>query len=282
MRPMLPDTSRNTLMTFNTLTRIALAAATLLTASAHAAPLQNGSFSAGLSNWATIGDVAVLTGLVAGNDFGSTPTLVLGTASLTSEDDAPSAAGAHNVSGTSAALAAQANGAEVNLGLSTGAFASSAGADDAVEASSAAQSFFLNAGDTISFTWQVLTRDTFAGNGDAVNDSAWLAFSLTADPQQAATVTQTQLGNIGTLALSAGNNGWLVTGVNTFSFTATTGGTARLGWGVNDMVDATGTTLLAIQNVSVQAAAVPEPASIALLLAALGIIGLSTLRRGHR
>lgn len=282
MRPTPPDTSRNTIMTINTLARIALAAATLVAASAHAAPLQNGSFSAGLSNWTTIGDVAVLTGSVAGNDFGSTPTLVLGTASLTEDNDAPSAAGAYNVSGTSAAMAGQTNGAEVNLGLPIVAFASSLGADDAVEASSAAQSFFLNAGDTISFTWQVLTRDAFAGSNDAASDSAWLAFSLAADPQQPATVTQTQLGNIGTLALSAGDNGWLVTGVHTFSFTATTGGTARLGWGLNDMVDNNGTTLLAIQNVSVQAAAVPEPASIALLLAALGIIGLSTLRRSRR
>lgn len=266
-------------MKFTTLSRIALASVTLVAASAHAAPLQNGSFNAGLSNWTTIGDVAVVTGSAAGHSFGAGQTLVLGTASLIAQDDTPSAAGAYNVSGTSAALAAQANGAEVNLGLSTGAFASSAGADDAVEASSAAQSFFLNAGDTISFTWQVLTRDAYAGNGDSVNDSAWVAFSLAADPQQAATVTQTQLGNIGTLALTTGADGWRVTGINTFSFTPTTGGTARLGWGVNDMLDGTGTTLLAIQNVSVQTAAVPEPASIALLLVALGVIGLSTLRR---
>jgi hypothetical protein len=269
-------------MTFNAITRIALAATTLVAASAHAASLQNGSFSAGLSNWTTVGDVTVLTGPFAGHAFGATPTLVLGTASLTGEDDTPSAAGTYNVSGTSAALAGQANGAEVNLGLPTGAFASSLGADDAFDASTAAQSFFVNAGDTISFTWQVLTRDAYAGNGDAVNDSAWLAFSLAADTQQAATVTQTQLGNIGTLALTTGSNDWRVTAVNTFSFTATTGGSARLGWGVSDVTDRTGTTLLAIQNVSVQAAAVPEPATIALLLAALGLIGLSTLRRGQR
>jgi len=273
------DTQRNTIMKITTLSRIALASATLAAASAHAAPLQNGSFGAGLSHWTTVGDVAVVTGPAAGHFFGGGTTLVLGTASLSNQDDTPFAAGAYNVSGSDVALAAQANGAEANLGLSTGAFASSAGADDAVEASSAAQSFFLNAGDTISFTWQVLTRDAYAGNGDSVNDSAWVAFSLAADPQQAATVTQAQLGNIGTLALMTGSDGWRVTGLNTFSFTAATGGTARLGWGVNDMVDGTGTTLLAIQNVSVQAAAVPEPASVALLLVALGVIGLSTLRR---
>lgn len=268
-------------MKFTTLSRIALASATLVAASAHAAPLQNGSFNAGLSSWTTIGDVAVVTGSAAGHSFGAGQTLVLGTASLSAQDDTPSAAGTYNVSGTSAALAAQANGAEVNLGLSTGAFASSTGADDAVEASSAAQSFFLNAGDTISFTWQVLTRDAYAGNGDSVNDSAWVAFSLAAVPQVAPTVTQTKLGDIGTLALSAvGADGWRVSGWQTFTFTAT-GGTARLGWGVNDMLDGTGTTLLAIQNVSVQTAAVPEPASIALLLAALGVIGLSTLRRSR-
>lgn len=255
------------------ISRAALVGATLAAASAQAAPLQNGSFNAGLSAWNTVGDVAVVTGTAAGHDFGNVATLVLGTARLGVEDDAPAAAGTYNVSGTSAAMAGQTGGAEANLGLSTGAFASSSGADDAVEASSAAQSFFLNAGDTISFTWQVLTRDAYAGNGDAVNDSAWLAFSLDT------TVNQTQLGNIGTLSLSdADASGWRVTGLNTFTFTATTGGTARLGWGVNDMVDGAGTTLLAIQNVSVQTA-VPEPASIALLFAALGLFGLSSLRR---
>ena len=273
------DTQRNTIMKITTLSRIALASATLAAASAEAAVLQRCGVGAGLSHWTTVGDVAVVTGPAAGHFFGGGTTLVLGTASLSNQDDTPFAAGAYNVSGSDVALAAQANGAEANLGLSTGAFASSAGADDVVEASSAAQSFFLNAGDTISFTWQVLTRDAYAGNSDSVNDSAWVAFSLAADPQQAATVTQTQLGNIGTLALMTGSDGWRVTGLNTFSFTAATGGTARLGWGVNDMVDGTGTTLLAIQNVSVQAAAVPEPASVALLLVALGVIGLSTLRR---
>lgn len=267
-------------MKFITLTRIALASATLAAASAHAAPLQNGSFNAGLSNWTTIGDVAVVTGSAVGHDFGSAPTLVLGTASASQEDDG-AGNGAYNISGTSAAMAGQPNGAEMNLGLGTGALASTPGADDASQASSIAQSFFLNAGDTISFTWQVLTRDAYAGNGDNVNDAAWLAFSLAADPQQAPTITQTQLGNIGTLNLQAGADGWNATGWNTFTFTATTGGTARLGWAVNDAVDSSGTTLLAIQNVSVQSA-VPEPASVALLLAALGVIGLSTLRRRNQ
>lgn len=265
-------------MKFITLTRIALASATLAAASAHAAPLQNGSFTAGLSNWATIGDVAVVTGSAVGHNFGNAPTLVLGTASLDPQTDDPT----FNISGTSAAMAGQPNGAEMNLGLAPGALDATPGTGDATEASSIAQSFFLNAGDTIRFSWQVLTRDAYAGNGDNVNDAAWLAFSLAADPQQAPTITQTQLGNIGTLALSAtGTDGWRVTDWNTFTFTATTGGTARLGWAVNDAVDSTGTTLLAIQNVSVQSA-VPEPASVALLLAALGVIGLSTLRRRNQ
>lgn len=261
-------------MKFISFSRIALAAATLAAASAQAAPLQNGSFNAGLTNWNTVGDAAVVVGTAVGHNFGNTATLVLGTASKTAQDDSPAAAGAYNVSGTSAAMAAQPNGAEANLGLGTGAFASSSGAADAYEASSAAQSFFVNAGDTIRFTWQVLTRDAYAGNGDSVNDSAWLVFSL------GSTVTQTKLGDIGTLSLTTGLDGWRVTGLNTVTFTASTSGTARLGWGVNDMVDADGTTLLAIQNVSVQSA-VPEPASVALLLAALGVIGLSTLRRNQ-
>lgn len=268
-------------MKFISFSRIALASATLAAASAHAAPLQNGSFTAGLSNWATIGDVAVITGSAVGHNFGNSPTLVLGTASASQEDDG-AGNGAYNISGTSAAMAGQPNGAEMNLGLGTGALASTPGADDASQASSIAQSFFLNAGDTIRFSWQVLTRDAYAGNGDNVNDAAWVAFSLAADPQQAPTITQTQLGNIGTLALSAaGADGWRVTGWNTFTFTATTGGTARLGWAVNDAVDSNGTTLLAIQNVSVQSA-VPEPASVAMLLAALSVIGLSTLRRRNQ
>lgn len=265
-------------MKFTSLTRIALATATLAATSVHAAPLQNGSFSAGLSSWTTIGDVAVVTGSAAGHDYGRTDTLVLGTASKTAQDDDPAAAGTYNVSGISAVTAAQPNGAEANLGLGTDAFASSPSAGDVHEASSAAQSFFVNAGDTIRFTWQVLSRDSFAGNGDSATDSAWVSFSLATNPQQAGTTTQTKLGDIGTLSMSTNTDGWQVSGRNSFTFTATTSGTARLGWGVADLGDATGTTLLAIQNVSVQSA-VPEPASVALLLVALGVIGLSTLRR---
>lgn len=272
------DIQRKIIMKFISFSRIALATATLAAASAQAAPLQNGSFTAGLTNWNTVGDVAVVNGTAAGHDFGTGTTLVLGTASKTAQDDAPAAAGAYNVSGTSAAMAGQPVGAEANLGLGTAAFTSSPAAADAYEASSAAQSFFVNAGDTISFTWQVLTRDSFAGNGDSATDSAWVSFSLAPNPQQAGVVTQTKLGDIGTLALSTHTDGWQVSGFNTFTFTATTSGTARLGWGVADLGDETGTTLLAIQNVSVQTA-VPEPASVALLLAALGVIGLSTLRR---
>lgn len=273
------DTQRNTTMKSTHLSLIALAT-TLVAASAHAAPLQNGSFGAGLSNWSTIGDVAVTTS-VTGYNFGNTATLVLGTASKTAQDDAPAAAGAYNVSGNSPVLTGQTNGAEANLGLNTTAFYPDPSSNDAYDASSAAQSFFLNAGDTISFTWRVLSRDSFAGSGDTFSDTAWLAFSLAANPQQAATVTQTKLGDIGTLAFASSSNGWQVTGLNTFSFTSATGGTARLGWGVADLGDATGTTLLAIQNVQVTgvAPAVPEPASVALMLAALGVIGLSTLRR---
>mgnify|MGYP003347138318 CR=1 FL=1 len=267
------DTQRNTTMKYTQPTLIALAS-TLVAASAHAAPLQNGSFGAGLSNWSTIGDVAVTT-TVTGYNFGSTATLVLGTASKTAQDDTPAAAGTYNVSGTTPMLTGQANGAEANLGLGTTAFFTDPSSNDAYDASSAAQSFFLNAGDTISFTWRVLSRDSFAGSGDAFSDTAWLAFGLNG------TVTQTKLGDIGTLAFASNSNGWQVTGPNTFSFTSATGGTARLGWGVADLGDATGTTLLAIQNVQVTGVtpAVPEPASVALMLAALGVIGLSTLRR---
>jgi len=266
-------------MKLTSFSRIALATVTLAAASAQAAPLQNGSFTAGLTNWNTVGDVAVVTGTAAGHDFGNTPTLVLGTASKTAQDDGETvAAGAYNVSGTSAAMAGQPAGAEANLGLGTDAFTSSQNAADAYEASSVAQSFFVNTGDTIRFTWQLLSRDSFAGSGDNATDSAWVSFRLATNPQLPGVVTQTKLGDIGTLAMSANPDGWMVSGLKTFSFTATTSGTARLGWGVADIADNAGTTLLAIQNVSVQSA-VPEPGSVALLLAALGVIGLSTLRR---
>ena len=130
-------------MKFISLSRIALATATLAAASAQAAPLQNGSFNAGLTNWNTVGDAAVVVGTAAGHNFGTGSTLVLGTASKTAQDDSPAAAGAYNASGTTAAMAAQPNGAEANLGLGADAFASSSGAADAYEASSAAQSSTL-------------------------------------------------------------------------------------------------------------------------------------------
>lgn len=249
----------------------ALATTATLCAPAHAAALNNGSFAQGLNSWQHQGDVAVRQGQALGLDFGASPVLVLGTASTDLDDDAPAAIGAYNVSGQSAALAGQPGGFESVLNLPTSALGS-----DTLEGSAAAQSFSVAAGQTVQFDWRLFTRDSYAGTGDSLTDSAWVVWDLNGQ------LTQTKLGDIGTLSLNTQANGWQGNSWQTVSFTATQGGTLRLGWAVGDVYDRTGTTLLAVQNVQVSAAPVPEPASLAMLLGALCVMGVVTLRRTER
>lgn len=121
----------------------------------------------------------------------------------------------------------------------------------AVEGSLLQQSFAVSAGQTMSFSWSFASADTL--NLDH-------AFALVN-------------GQLFTLATSAqpGN------AVQGFSYTFSQTGSASLVLGVVDTVDVDGVSRLDISDL--QISAVPEPASIAMLLAGLGTVGFMTRRR---
>jgi hypothetical protein len=253
-----------------TLRTLALAALTLAGAHAQAAPLQNGSFSAGLSNWAIAGDVSVQTGTVKGYNLGSTPTLVLGNASTAFDDDAPAAAGALNVSGLAPV---EAPAMEAALGLAAGSLSNPGQNFSAQEGSVVTQSFFISAGQTVSFDWRLLAQPD--GNLSSVPDTAWLSLTLNG------AASLIKLGDVSSLSTTVG--GWLDSGLQHYSLTASQGGTATLGFAMADINSYSTTSLLAIQSVSLSATpAVPEPDGIFLILTGLGLAWGVSRRHGQR
>lgn len=246
-----------------TLSLAALAAtAAMLAGHAQAAPLANGQFSQGLQGWQTAGDASVQVAPLWQIDIGPAPRLVLGTATTWTDDDAPLAAGAFNASGIDPSAAGDASGLEASLGLPTTALGF-----DAYEGSSAWQTFDVQAGQRIGFTWRIATRD----NGTRADepDGAWL---LT---RQGGQDSLTQLGQIAGLAMQATAGGWLDSGEMQATFIATQSGPLTLGWAIADVGSFSNTSLLLIGDVTVTN--VPEPTTIALVVA-----GLAALRAGRR
>jgi hypothetical protein len=243
---------------------LALAALTLAGASAHAVPVLNPSFNAALSSWTGLGDVSAQTGIVKGFDLGSATALVLGTASTGFEEDAPAAAGAFNVSGSSPV---EVDALEATLGVPVGALSTPALDVQVQEGSALTQTFVVQAGQTLSFDWRLLTR---ANDGPLSQpDTAWLTWS------QGGSTTVVKLGDTESLALSSGANGWLASSLIHSSYTASALGSVTLGFAVADVNSYDLTSVLAVQNLTLSAAptpAVPEPDSIALILVGLGLM----------
>jgi hypothetical protein len=163
---------------------------------------------------------------------------------------APDEAG--NLSGTSpldfSALTAAANVGGNALDLS---------GEEITEGSLIRQSFSLLAGQTLSFSWGFATTDTSP---------------TTAAIDHAFAVIDTQIFTLATRAAPG-----LVT--QTFSYTPTSTGSFSLALGVADTLDVSGVSTLTISNL--QVSAVPEPATLALWLAGLGVVG-GVARKGRK
>ena len=257
--------NRSTFQLSTTIAALALG----LAGTAQAAPLSNGDFNAGLSGWTTSGDAAVVQGTLFGElNIGSTARLVLGTSS-TSQDDYPAVAGRYNLSGQAPLEAGLALEQTLNL---TGGALDDGNGNFVMEGSSASQTFSVQAGDTLSFDWQLFTRE--GADGINLGDSAWLVLTTASGTQL------TKLGDTASLSLLDAGQGWNASSLSAQSITFSQAGNVTLAWAVGDVNDYVSTSLLSIGNVAVTSA-VPEPDAIALLLAGLSIAGMAARRRAR-
>lgn len=234
---------------------------------ASAATLADFEAPGSLTSWVTWGDVSL--------QFNSNPALpdttdgvallALTTASHEFQDDYPAAAGAFNLSGTSALDASAANGLATSLGL--GANGLDAGGSFAFEGSAASIAFTATAGSTLSFRWNLLSTDTlFADSAFLLIDGQRLNL---ADATQA---TQ----SVGGAYAAGGQTGWQTT-----TITLSQSGTVHLAFGIVDVDDAGATSALLVDSVAVTPA-VPEPRAFALMTGGLLLMSLAAARRRNK
>ena len=123
---------------------------------------------------------------------------------------------------------------------------------EALEGSALLQSFNFTGNTRVSFNWALSTENFDAGYAD-------LAFVL---------IDGVLLQPLANVALAEQS------GLFRYSFTA---GAHTLAFGVVDVNDVTGVSILSVANVDVSL--VPEPGSLALLLAGLGLVATQSARR---
>ena len=212
------------------------------------AAVTNGGFAGNsLTGWSTMGDVTT----ASGGAF-------LTTASLEFQDDFTEDAGTFNASGTSAYDVAL-GGFEAFAGLNAGDLDSP---DFAYEGSLLKQTFTVNAGDTLSFNWNMFTNEGAAGA-----DYAFVAING----------ALTTLANASNASLASVPYSFS-TGASVFSQTFASASSVTLAFGVVDLGDYGVTSALWLDNVALTAA-VPEPETYAMLLAGLGFIVASSRRK---
>jgi opacity protein-like surface antigen len=164
------------------------------------------------------------------------------TTAFNADDDAP-----FNISGSPAAWI---DTLELAAGLPFHAL--DLGDEPAYEGSLVSQSFAVQAGDTLGFSWSFSTQETL------FQDQAFVVLN-------GQLITLATRSNPGTVPAA-------------FSHTFTSSGTATLAFGVVDTGDFNGVSTLAVSNVTL--APVPEPASWLMALAGLGLLSTRLRRRG--
>jgi hypothetical protein len=230
--------------------KLALLVASLASAQAFSAPLQNGSFGTGsLTSWSATGNASVENLLAGPAPSGNPFQAFIGNASvigLYALGSGPAASG-----GT----------LETALGLSAGALNALKIAGDTgnvVYGSAIQQSFDANAGDQLRFNWNFLSDES---SNHAGND---FAFMLLDGNLQRIANTFTPSGSTATVFTNE-------TGYQSFSMLIPTSGVHTLAFGVVDVKDALGASAVLVDDVRV--AAVPEPGSVVLMLAGLAMVG---------
>lgn len=208
----------------------------------HAVTL-NGSFETGnFDNWATSGQTSV-----EDSGFGVTPTDGDKQATLQTLQDS---------TGTTASEI------ETFLGLSTGTLTN----QGATEGSAITQTITANAGDTLSFSWNFLTDQD---PDPTFNDLAF--FTLNSNLTE-----NTNIPNTASFSILAKE-----TEYQSFSYTISSSGTYTLGFGIVDRGDTTVNSALLVDNVQIQASAVPEPMTILGSFAALGFGAVFRTKRNN-
>ncbi len=225
---------------------IATTVGLLLAGNAMAAVTNGGFAGNSLTGWSTLGDVTT----ASGGAF-------LTTASLEFQDDFSEDAGTFNASGTSAYDVAL-GGFEAFAGLNAGALDSP---DFAYEGSLLTQTFSVNAGDTLSFNWNMFTNE--GTNAD---------YAFVAINGVLTTLATASNANVASVPYS------FSTGASVFSQTFANASSVTLAFGVVDLGDYGVTSALWLDNVALTAA-VPEPETYAMLLAGLGFIVASSRRK---
>jgi hypothetical protein len=231
---------------------------------ARTATFLNGNFESGnLAGWNSSGDVAVVSiATLSPKALVGSYAAALTTASKINQDDYPNAIGGLNLSGVEPSGAGFTTELNTFLGISQTALDIDS-TTQSVEGSALKQTISLLAGDKVNFKWQFLSADSIVG------DYAFVSIN--------GVVTK-----LADLAGASASTGLLLplnfaTGVNTFSYSASSSGAYSFALGVVDVVDYVGSSMLIVDDF--QVTAIPEPHQVSMLLAGLGSVALIARRR---